>query len=142
MLVQFNECLISNVLLGWLLVNVGWGEGGLPVHNAWWVYRNRGNIFFREVACWRKVFFDISDNICNNYLLQRNIYLKSYYCWYFEYFSITRTDIWYISLHEKCPHKDQKKLRIWTLSTQYMLAFVDYFLKSTLMQNWKSPYLF
>ena len=65
----------------------------LPVYNAWCLYRNRGNTFFSKVACWLKVFFDISDNICNNYLFQRNIHLKSYYWWYFEYFSITCIDI-------------------------------------------------
>ena len=30
---------------------------------------------FRKEVCWLKVFFAISNNICTNYLLQRNIFL-------------------------------------------------------------------
>ena len=30
---------------------------------------------FRNKVCWLKVFFVISNNICTNYLFQRNIFL-------------------------------------------------------------------
>ena len=47
---------------------------------------------FRGEVCWLKVFFVISNNICTDYLFQRNIFSKNYYSWCFECFSI----IWLI----------------------------------------------
>ena len=56
----------------------------------------RGTLSFREVVGWLEGFFVISDNICTNYLFERNTFSKSYCWWCFECFSIIWIDILYM----------------------------------------------